>query len=264
MGSLGYREGVAVVQLIFFTVYLGCAIVLCSRHGWNRTSGFLILITFSLLRLLGASFQLATIAYPTRSVYGGAIICEAIGVSPLTVLNLGSLARLNRFLPTAQRIGAKFFGAISLASMVGIGLAIKGGIQAAESTVTGTPNTLVKVAIVIFLAIYLASVAIFITIWMARSLIPQGERRLLASFAVCAPLILVRLIYPLIADFGGNADFYVFGGNPTIWLCMAVLEEIIVVAIVVSVGLTLEKLPKISPEGDRESQTDEMGQKISN
>jgi hypothetical protein len=94
MAAFGYREAVAVVQIVFFTVYLACGIILCTRHGWNRNSGFLILITFSILRLLGASFQLATMTYPSRSVYGGAIICEAIGISPLTVLNIGLLARL--------------------------------------------------------------------------------------------------------------------------------------------------------------------------
>jgi uncharacterized membrane protein YoaK (UPF0700 family) len=94
MTAISYRDGVAVAQIVCFTVYFICAIILCSRHGWNRSSGFLILITFSLLRLIGASFQLATINYPSRSVYGGALICEAIGISPLTVLNIGILGRV--------------------------------------------------------------------------------------------------------------------------------------------------------------------------
>ena len=45
-------------------------------------------------RILGASFQLATIHYPSRQTYGGALICEAVGISPLTVLNLGLMRRM--------------------------------------------------------------------------------------------------------------------------------------------------------------------------
>lgn len=94
MSEVTYRDGVAILQLIFFVGYLACAILLCMRHGFRRSSGWVILITFSLLRIIGASFQLATIHYASRSVYGGALICDAIGISPLTVLNLGLLARV--------------------------------------------------------------------------------------------------------------------------------------------------------------------------
>jgi hypothetical protein len=142
---------------------------------------------------------------------------------------------------------------VSIASLVGIGIAIRGGIEAAEASVAGTPNTLVKVAVIIFVVIYLIAIYIGLSIAHDRALIPHGERRLLVAFAVCAPLIAVRLIYALIADFGNNPQFYVFGGNPTIWLCMAVLEEIAVVAIVVGVGLTLQILSKQTGEIDLES-----------
>jgi hypothetical protein len=93
-GQFTYRDGVAVLQLVAFVVYLGCAFLLCSRHGFSRSSGWVILITFSLLRILGASFQLATINYPGRAAYGGALICQSIGLSPLTVLNIGLLSRV--------------------------------------------------------------------------------------------------------------------------------------------------------------------------
>lgn len=94
LGVFTYRDGVAVVQLSFFTVYLGCAFILCSRHGWSRGSGWLVLITFSLLRILAGAFQLATINNPSRTTYGGALICQSIGLSPLTVLNIALLTRV--------------------------------------------------------------------------------------------------------------------------------------------------------------------------
>ena len=93
-GVFTYRDGVAVIQLCFFAIFLVFAFVLCQRHGYRRSEGWVILITFSLLRLLGASFQIASINYPTDSVYGGTLICEQIGLAPLTLLNIGLFGRL--------------------------------------------------------------------------------------------------------------------------------------------------------------------------
>jgi hypothetical protein len=89
-----YRDGVAVIQLIFFTIYLGFALVLCWHHGFRRSEGWVILVTFSTLRVLAACFQLASINYPTDSVYGGALICQGIGLAPLTLLNIGLFVRV--------------------------------------------------------------------------------------------------------------------------------------------------------------------------
>lgn len=93
-GVFTYRDGVAVIQLFFFIIYLAFGFVICWRHGFRRSEGWVILVTFSILRILGASFQLASINNPTRSIYGGALICEGIGLAPLTLLNIGLFVRV--------------------------------------------------------------------------------------------------------------------------------------------------------------------------
>jgi hypothetical protein len=93
-GVFTYRDGVAVIQLVAFTIYLAFSFVLCWRHGFRRSEGWVILVTFSILRMLAACFQLATINHPTRSIYGGALICQGIGLAPLTLLNIGLFGRV--------------------------------------------------------------------------------------------------------------------------------------------------------------------------
>lgn len=93
-GVFTYRDGVAVIQLIAFSLFLVAGFVLCSRHGFRRSEGWVILITFSLLRLLAASFQLASINNPSDATYGGALICQGIGLAPLTLLNIGLFMRV--------------------------------------------------------------------------------------------------------------------------------------------------------------------------
>jgi hypothetical protein len=93
-GVFTYRDGVAVIQLVAFTIYLGFAFVLCWRHGFRRMEGWVILVPFSILRVLAGCFQLATINHRTRSIYGGALICQGIGLAPLTLLNIGLFVRM--------------------------------------------------------------------------------------------------------------------------------------------------------------------------
>lgn len=94
MGTVTYRDATAVVQLIFFVPYLAAGLFLCHKHGWRRRGGWLIIVLFSLLRIIGASFQLTTISQPTRSIYAGALVTESIGVAPLIGISIGMLGRL--------------------------------------------------------------------------------------------------------------------------------------------------------------------------
>lgn len=54
---------------------------------------------------------------------------------------------------------------------------------------------------------------------------------------VALPLIAVRLIYSILTVFLHNHDFSIIHGSVAIWAVMAVLEEIVVVLVYVTVGL---------------------------
>ncbi|KAI0905632.1 hypothetical protein F4823DRAFT_610194 [Ustulina deusta] len=94
MGVVTYRDATAIVQLVFFVPYLVCGLFLCHKHGWRQRGGWFIIVLFSVLRIIGAAFQLVTISQPTRSIYAGALVTEAIGIAPLIGISIGMLARL--------------------------------------------------------------------------------------------------------------------------------------------------------------------------
>lgn len=93
-GQFTYRDGVAIIQLVFFLGYLALGIILCLRHGFKRSNGWIAIVTLALLRVIGAGFQLATVKWANRTTYGGALICQGIGLAPLTLLNMGTFFRL--------------------------------------------------------------------------------------------------------------------------------------------------------------------------
>jgi magnesium-transporting ATPase (P-type) len=157
-----------------------------------------------------------------------------------------------------KRIPASVFKYVSLLSLIGLVLGIVGG-SLQDRTTTGLVSVRpeIKAAIIIFVVIYLVTVTLLCFLSRRVSKVAKGEKRILVAVALCLPFIAVRLIYALIADFANNIDFSLAYGNTTIYLCMAVITEIIVTVIILSFGLTLHVIPKPLPL-DSESQKIEL------
>jgi len=155
-------------------------------------------------------------------------------------------------------ISPMIFTVISLVGFAGIAVAIYGGTESANSP-TLESNALLKASVLLFLACYLAFVVLFLIFLRHWQDIPEGERSLIVAFACCAPFMVVRFLFGIIGTFVDSLrpQFSVLTGDVTTFLCMAVLEEIIVVGIIVYTGMRLDKLPaelrKASPK-DTENQ----------
>lgn len=66
--------------------------------------------------------------------------------------------------------------------------------------------------------------------------VPQGEKRILYAVLSSLPLLAVRLLYSLLADFADNSTFNILKGNATAQLCMAIIEEFIVTCLFLLAG----------------------------
>lgn len=74
----------------------------------------------------------------------------------------------------------------------------------------------------------------YLTIY--RNEMPRNEKIILYSVYACAPLLIVRTVYGCLGDYTNIARFNLFEPNPTVNLCMGVLEEIILMIICLAVG----------------------------
>jgi hypothetical protein len=94
MAKITYIDGIAIWKLIFYAPALAAAIFVTLRHGFARSSGWIFLAIFSLIRIIGSASQLAAISSKSDTPEEIAIITGAIGLSPLLLASLGLLSRV--------------------------------------------------------------------------------------------------------------------------------------------------------------------------
>ena len=73
--------------------------------------------------------------------------------------------------------------------------------------------------------------------WPLFPRLPQGETRIYLAVLAAVPLLAVRTVYSILADFENNATFAILNGSPYAQLGMAVVEEMIVTIIFIGVGV---------------------------
>lgn len=266
---LTYRNDVFIAVLAFYTCTGIFSIVRLIQHGLRRTASERLLLVFSIGRILCAGFQLATINYPTNtSIWAGYVTTFSICVSLLLSASLVLLRRL------AQRAGTDFPQIGRRDSMkfcqilvtIGLILGIVGGIRADNnwgSTGSYQPDVIQKVSVVIFIVSW--ALVVFMTIHVlgkAHGATSQTQNIAVAVFAISLPLLAVRIAYSAVSIFAHPASFSSIDGSVTIMLCMALIEEAIVVLMYEVLGfVTLEtegREPSVKSEFDQLS-TAEMG-----
>jgi hypothetical protein len=85
---------VSIVELIVFIPCLILSFVVCRRHGFKRTSGWIFILILSAIRIAGAICQLLTYDNPTEGLIKATLILDSIGIAPLLLALLGVLSRL--------------------------------------------------------------------------------------------------------------------------------------------------------------------------
>ena len=104
-------------------------------------------------------------------------------------------------------------------------------------------NTEVHVAIILFLVVYIVIVAMALFAVCCTKQIPNEERVLLKAVVLALPFIFVKILYSLLTAFSGLSVFNFITGSKTADLCMAVLEEMVVVLLYLFAGLRVQTAP---------------------
>ena len=131
--------------------------------------------------------------------------------------------------------------------MLALVLSIVGGtrISSSDTSKHSSGETFEKAGIIIFLISYLAIVAFAVLTVVESRDLPWGEKRILYAVLASLPLLAVRLLYSLLADFKDDSTFNIINGNATVQLCMAIIEEFIVTFFFLVAGLMAPALDSL-------------------
>lgn len=241
---------ISVVQILVYVPIVAISIILCLRHGWGAEAGWSLLLFFSLSRVVGASLQLATTAQPHNiGLLFGALTLQGVGVSDLIILLLALIKRALVGIERARStiIQPRVLSYTQLFVLVGVILtAIGGSNTGSHYAKTGEyeVSSLSQAGLALTLAGYTLTVATTAVVGLNISHAEPGEKRLVLAVALSLPFLLVRLIYSAGDVFGHNPTFRLTTGSITIFLGLAVIEEIAIAVIVAIIGLTLQIRPK--------------------
>lgn len=255
MAQFSELNRVAIAEICVYTSSLFIAILLSIRHGFGRSSGWMYLILFSVMRILGSGLQLGTINDLTNvSLYIGANTLQSIGLSPLILTMLGLLSRVLGSIRQNRTtlITPGHIRLVQILVLVGLVMGVVGGSKmgsvVSRAIEDGNRNYAIPGATRAGLALTISgygilTVATSSTGFQVRSAEP-GEKRLLLANALALPFVLVKVVYSCLATYTTEPNFRGFGGSIATYtnylLGMSVIMEMAAVAIIEGIGLTLQ------------------------
>lgn len=158
---------------------------------------------------------------------------------------------------TATSRRSKIVQLLHLPALIALILAISGGTDQASSNISdhASGKTKTRVAIILFLAIYVAACTLWTITVRDIGLMVSSQNRIFFCVLLALPFIAVRILYSLISDFGSNHQFSLVDGDVRIQLAMATLEEFVVVLMYTILGLITPKSVSNSGTNSRQQET---------
>lgn len=141
---------------------------------------------------------------------------------------------------------------LHLPIILGLILSIVGGtrLSSSDSSKQSEGEKFEKAGGILYLIGYVGLFGIAVLTMARIRNLPSGEKRILLAVLAALPLLAVRLLYSLLADFANNSTFSILGGNATVQLCMAIIEEMIATIIFLAAGITAPSIKNVERGSD--------------
>ncbi|PVH92893.1 hypothetical protein DM02DRAFT_542675 [Periconia macrospinosa] len=237
---------VSIVELIVYIPCLIPAVLVCLRHGFKRTSGWIFIVILSAIRISGSICELLAYNNSTEALIKATLIIDSIGIAPLLLIVLLVLSRLVDWINISvqsPKLKTKHFRILQV--LIGIGLVlgtigvISGGSQAADGSFT--PSTTSKAGLILYLLDFAAITVMFGLSLPNVSAVPRPERPIIFHIPIALLAIAVRLLYSTLCIFVHDNTFSLFDGSLAAEVLMAIVAEFFVVIITLALGFKLRQ-----------------------
>jgi len=245
MPSLDGFGKLAPPVIVFYIPIFIVTLILVLRHGFKRDAGWIFLLIFSIIRILGGILLIA--AQLTRPVntglYTGAYVLESAGLSPLLLATLGFLRTIGRNSFSEGGPMTRVFRLLALLATIALILTVYGGTTSDSSNGT----TLRRVGNILYAVLYVLLAAVHVLCWLRVNTLMKHRRALLIGVSSALPFLGVRMLYSVLSSFSGSlvpstnntnslSEFNIATGDWRINLVMGLIMEFVVVVIYTTVG----------------------------
>lgn len=247
----------AAVTIAMYVPFLLVSIKIVSKYGTARGDGWILLLIFCIIRVLGGALLVAAeeVTPVNTSLYIGGYALEASGLSPLLLCTLGLLHSIFRT-PDGFPRYQKPFRLLQLLGMIALILTIIGISDETSSTSdsSSSGNTMRRAGVILFAVLYIILVGICAHQWTQIRTVMRYRKQLLKAVSIALPFLAVRTLYSVLSTFSSSSfsitststtqtndlsKFNLFTGEWQIYLVMDMLMEYAVVIIYSVAALVL-------------------------
>lgn len=241
-----------IAELVFFTPALLASIAVVCKHGGNKLLGWRFLILICLFRVAGAILSMVGIHHPSTGVITAADVMNSFGLSSVIYTALGLLSRVENS-TEGHGLPVKVFRLLGLPGLAAIILSIIGStnVFSSDPSDSSTGFTELKVAVMLFLAVYLADILITAHCFLNIAYVRAGEHRVLYAVTAALPFMAVRMLYAILCIFDNNKYFSAWSSAHLAVLVhglMGILMEAIIVTIFITAGFLTSSVDTPAPQ----------------
>lgn len=251
------REILDIVEMAFFVPALPLSIYVCSKHGFKREAGWLLLTILSIIRIVGGACGIAASQDGNETLLVVSLIMNSIGSATLVAAFTGITNRIaqgSKGSPfTAQQ--RKLLQIISIVSIV-LGIIAGTKISDSDPSTRSTGVTYLKVAVILILIQYLASCIVLGFCAMNFRHILDVDQKLFFCMTLAVPFLLVRVAYSILVAFDYGSSTFSMLSTTTVALavraCLGIAMEVITVYLFILAGIVSPKMiiGERSPEAE--------------
>jgi len=245
----------AAVTIAMYIPFLFVSIRLVMKYGMSRGDGWVLLLVFSIIRVLGGALLVAAedITPANISLYIGGYALESSGLSPLLLCTLGLLHSMFQTPDGFSRYNRQF-RLLQILGMVALILTITGISNETSSSSSSSGNVMRRAGVILFCALYIILVGICVHVWTQVGFVMRYRKQLLKAISIALPFLAIRTLYSVLSTFSSDsfsitgttepntsdlAKFNILTGEWQIYLVMDMLMEYAVVIIYAVAGIVL-------------------------
>ncbi|KAL8799739.1 MAG: hypothetical protein Q9182_005682 [Xanthomendoza sp. 2 TL-2023] len=235
------RFSISIAEVIIYSLLLPIAVFVTARHRMPGSIGFLYLCIFCCLRIsaagLGISSENQNQSNRTNLVWSE--ILGSVGIGPLLLAGFCLIERVNKNSKPISIPRTHATRMLHVPNILALALAIVGGIRlsSSSSSTQRTGKEFAQTGLSIFMIVFLIYTLVCLATLRALPAVAPGEKKIVYGVLLAIPFVFLRILYAMLAVFRDNRTFAIVNGSATAQLCMAIIEEMVVVIIYCGTGL---------------------------